>query len=41
VGKSKTCDRVLCRACAVHKEPDIDYCPEHARLLTPEGKLRL
>lgn len=39
-GKGKTCDRVLCDACAVHREPDTDYCPQHAAL-TPEGRLKL
>ncbi len=28
----KTCDRSLCAACAVHVDPDIDYCPTHARM---------
>ena len=29
----KTCDRPLCRFCAVHSEPDTDYCQPHATLL--------
>jgi hypothetical protein len=29
----KTCDRTLCDQCAVHQEPDLDYCPAHAKLL--------
>lgn len=28
-----TCDAVLCRACAVHQNPDTDYCPHHAKVL--------
>jgi len=40
-GKNKTCDKVLCEACATHREPDTDYCPTHACLFTPEGRLRL
>lgn len=28
----KTCDRSLCVACAVHVDPDIDYCPAHAKV---------
>ena len=28
--KLKTCDAPLCTACAVHREPDTDYCPLHA-----------
>ena len=38
---AKTCDVVLCPACAVRKEPDVDYCPRHASMLTPEGRLKL
>ena len=40
-GGSKTCSAVLCKACATHKEPDTDYCPAHAAMFTPEGRLRL
>jgi hypothetical protein len=40
-GPGKTCDRVLCAACATHKEPDTDYCPQHSAMLTPEGRLKL
>ena len=32
----KTCDRSLCAKCAVHREPDIDYCPTHARMVEAE-----
>ncbi len=38
-GKPRTCDAVLCKACAVHREPDIDYCPLHAAAV--EGRLKL
>lgn len=41
MGAGKTCDAVLCQACATHTEPDTDLCPTHAHMLTPEGKLRL
>ena len=34
-----TCDAPLCTACAVHREPDIDYCPLHAA--ASEGRLKL
>jgi hypothetical protein len=27
--RSGTCDRPLCSGCAVHVEPDNDYCPTH------------
>jgi hypothetical protein len=40
-GNGKTCDKPLCQACAHHCELDLDYCPNHARLLTPEGRLKL
>lgn len=40
-GKPRTCDRVLCTACATHRDPDLDYCPAHAAMMTPEGRLRL
>lgn len=26
---SRTCDKPLCRRCAVHAGPDLDYCPSH------------
>ena len=29
VSNGKTCDAPLCPACAVHIEPDTDYCPNH------------
>ncbi len=41
VRPGKMCDAVLCQSCATHKEPDTDYCPKHAALLTPEGRLKL
>lgn len=36
----KTCDRPLCDKCAVHRDPDTDFCPAHARLIE-EGRLAL
>jgi hypothetical protein len=30
VGNDMTCDAVVCRDHAVHREPDTDYCPRHA-----------
>lgn len=40
--EAKTCDAVLCPACAVHQDPDTDYCPRHAAALGIGGrKLRL
>ena len=41
IGKSQTCDRVLCLSCADHRPPDTDYCPEHGRMVGPGGKLKL
>lgn len=39
---AKTCDVALCRSCAVHVEPDTDYCPLHAAALGVGGrKLKL
>jgi hypothetical protein len=38
-GKPKTCDAVLCGACATHREPDTDYCPLHAA--ATEARLKL
>lgn len=26
-----TCDKPLCVECAVHREPDSDYCPGHSK----------
>jgi hypothetical protein len=31
-GQRPTCDRLICRRCAVRIRPDVDYCPTHARL---------
>ncbi len=28
-----TCDRPVCQSCAVHRDPDIDYCPTHGRII--------
>lgn len=30
-----TCSKPICRRCAVHREPDHDLCPAHARLESP------
>jgi len=39
---AKTCDQALCRRCAVHVDPDLDYCPLHAAALNIGGRrLRL
>ena len=27
--ESKTCDRSLCEECAIHREENIDVCPDH------------
>lgn len=35
LGGRKTCDRYLCRGCAVHVGPDRDYCPHHQPLSAP------
>jgi hypothetical protein len=40
-GAVNTCDRALCATCARHVDPDTDYCPQHAAMLTPEGRLKL
>lgn len=29
--ESKTCDKPLCRRCAVNVGPDLDHCPDHPR----------
>ncbi len=29
----KTCDKPLCESCAVHREPDTDYCRVHAAMI--------
>lgn len=29
-GPGKTCDRPLCRRCALHLDRDTDWCPSHA-----------
>lgn len=34
----KTCDRALCVNCAVHVDPDLDYCRAHAELIEKEGR---
>ena len=40
--EAKTCDAALCQSCAVHREPDTDYCPSHAAALGIGGRrLRL
>jgi hypothetical protein len=31
IGDDKTCDRLLCKECAVKIRGDIDYCPSHAK----------
>ncbi len=31
VKQGQTCDRPVCRMHATHQEPDVDYCPSHAR----------
>ncbi len=38
-GKPATCDAVLCKACAVHSEPDTDHCPRHAQIIK-DGRLQ-
>lgn len=30
----QTCDRPVCRHHAMHEDPDTDYCPAPARLIT-------
>jgi len=30
----KSCDKPLCSDCAVHCDPDVDYCPTHDLRLT-------
>lgn len=32
-----TCSRVLCVQCAIHREPDLDYCPRHGETLAAEA----
>lgn len=29
-GAEKTCSKPICRACAIHVDPDRDYCRDHA-----------
>jgi len=41
VGGGKTCDAVICPRCATHQAPDVDFCPAHAKQLTPEARLKL
>lgn len=38
-GGKKTCDAVLCVACADHRGRDVDYCPLHAAAV--DGRLKL
>jgi hypothetical protein len=28
-GKKKTCDKKLCRGCALSAGPNVDFCPDH------------
>jgi hypothetical protein len=39
VGRGKTCDAPMCEACATPKEPEIDYCPNHAQHEHPQFEL--
>jgi len=39
VGKGKTCDAPMCRACARHTDPDTDFCPRHDDFM--KGRLKL
>lgn len=41
VKAGQTCSRPVCDKCAVHQDPDVDFCPTHGRMLTAEGKLTL
>ena len=34
--KPKTCDLVLCKACAYHIPPDKDFCPFHTKFIKGE-----
>lgn len=40
-GKPATCDRPLCRICAVAIAPEVDHCPVHPRTpqTVPQGQL--
>jgi hypothetical protein len=29
IAEGKTCDAPICGKCALHREPDCDYCKEH------------
>ena len=33
VQQGQTCDRPVCGTHATHQEPDVDWCPSHARLV--------
>lgn len=40
VAVNKTCDRALCKSCAVSGPEDTDFCREHADLASPpEGSV--
>jgi hypothetical protein len=30
IAEGKTCDAAICAHCALHREPDSDFCKEHA-----------
>lgn len=29
IRKGKTCDRKICRSCAIAVAPNVDFCPDH------------
>ena len=33
----KTCDRPICQKCAMHVDPDLDYCRPHAEMIERDG----
>ncbi len=39
-GKATTCSRHVCRGCAKHVGPNLDYCPPHARLYEADAPRR-